>query len=367
MLEDDRRRLTSGGSEIIKAVRERRAARSAKLPNVRHRATSLLAAYPSASSRHLGRVTTYRHTIRLDRRQAVSGLPDVRDGGQPGADAGQRCPLSKRRFVVHRSPADLSPAGHRPIVIVGRGRLGRSLADALGVPLFSGHAPERLPADCLCILCVSDPAISNVADSLVGQPFAVVHTSGAFGLEVLRRAHDRWHEVGAFHPLQSFPAPRSAAAFSGTMFAIDASSTELMGELEALAHRLGGWPKRIAGQSQRVRYHATATFAGPLLVALISGAVQILEDVGLTRDEAIDGVVAFVRGTAENVASLRLPGAFIGPMRRGDIEMLQRHLASLTEPQLGAYKALSRMALDLAQDSGVDQTAVTRMREILIR
>lgn len=250
----------------------------------------------------------------------------------------------------------------REPVVVGRGRLGRSLAGALGCPLLPGRETAVVPAGCLCLVAVPDPALAGTAARLRGDGAAVVHVSGAHGLDVLDAAARRGHPVGAFHPLRSFPAPLPADAFRGVLFGIDASDAALLAELDALGRRLGGWTRRIAGPD-RIRYHAAATLAGPLLVALAAQAAEVLGEVGFTRDEALDALLPYVGGTVDNLRALRLPGALIGPVRRGDPDTVARHVASLHGDPAAAYRALTRTAIRLAEEAGLDQAVARLLRE----
>jgi predicted short-subunit dehydrogenase-like oxidoreductase (DUF2520 family) len=246
--------------------------------------------------------------------------------------------------------------------VVGRGRLGRSLAGALGCPLLPGRETVDVPPGGLCLVAVPDPALADTAARLRGEGAAFVHVSGAHGLDVLAAAAGRGHAVGAFHPLRSFPAPLGPEAFHGVLFGIDASDAALLAELEALGSRLGGWTRRVR-DGDRIRYHAAATLAGPLLVALAAQAADVLGAAGFGRDEALDALLPFIGGTVDNLRALRLPGALIGPVRRGDPDTVARHVAALHGDAAATYRALTRTAIDLAEEAGLEPGVAERLRE----
>jgi len=252
----------------------------------------------------------------------------------------------------------------RDPVVVGRGRLGRSLAGALGCPLLPGRETVDVPAGSLCLVAVPDPALAATAARLRGEGAALVHVSGAHGLDVLEAAARRGYPVGAFHPLRSFPAPLGPEAFQGVLFGIDASDDALLAELEALGARLGGWTRRIRG-GDRIRYHAAATLAGPLLVALAAQAAGVLGEAGFSREEALDALLPFIGGTVDNLRALRLPGALIGPVRRGDPDTVARHVEALHGDARAAYRALTRTAIDLAEEAGLDPAVADRLRAVV--
>lgn len=265
----------------------------------------------------------------------------------------------RRRVQAHQG------SSLKQIVVLGRGRVGQSLSDALKAPLWAGHETKPVPEGSLCVLAVADSAIAETAARLRGTPAAVVHVSGSRGLEVLQTARDRGIKVGVFHPLQAFPKPRPAAAFKGIMFGIDASDPALLTELEFLAKKLGGSPRRVEGESKRLRYHAASTMAGPLMIGLLSQAAEVFTTIGLTRDESIGALLPLIKGTIANLESMRLPNALIGPVRRGDAATVKLHLDCLNGQPRDIYRTLTLACLDLAVEAGVDAPSSEAIRALL--
>lgn len=193
---------------------------------------------------------------------------------------------------------------------------------------------------------------------------AVVHTAGALGLEVLL-PHER---RGSFHPYQSFPVERPAAAFTGSVIAVDANDDALLAELERLAHGLGATPRRVR-DAERTLYHASAALSSNLVVALASLASDALGSLGWTRDEALAAIVPLMGGVVENLGRVGLPEALIGPIRRGDPTTVRRHLHALEAGGLdqaaAAYRILGVAALELALEAGLDAAAGEELRAAL--
>ncbi len=269
--------------------------------------------------------------------------------------------------MKNSDPPQISPAtGARSHVVVGRGRLGRSLAAALGCPLLPGHDAKTLPDGSLCLIAVPDQHIAAVAARLEGRNCAGVHLSGACDLEPLSPLAARGWETGSFHPMQSFPAVRGAEAFRHSFFAIDGNSESLCAQLERLATQLGGFCARVPG-ARRAAYHAAATMAGPLVVALVSLAVRQFARAGLEPEQALDALQPYLAGTLANLAEQRLPGALIGPVRRGDRATVARHLGALAPSARAAYLALSLEALAMSREAGLDSTEADALQELLAR
>jgi predicted short-subunit dehydrogenase-like oxidoreductase (DUF2520 family) len=275
---------------------------------------------------------------------------------------------------------------------MGRGNLGRSLGRALrraghrvlltrarhGVPALARALASRPRS--VVFLTVPDGAIATLAGEIAaaaGLPPGVdfVHCSGALELGVLDSlAHE--HAVGSFHPLQSFPEPRPPEAFRGSLVAIDADTDALRRRLQRLARDLGARPRGVR-EAERVLYHAAAVFASNYLVALAGEAVELLHAIGWSEREAVAGLVPLMEGALDEVARRGPTRALTGPIRRGDVETVTRHLEGLAGldsrsrrgggRKADVYRMLGRTALAIAMKAGLDPAAAERVDRALTR
>jgi predicted short-subunit dehydrogenase-like oxidoreductase (DUF2520 family) len=222
---------------------------------------------------------------------------------------------------------------------------------------------------------VPDSAVAGVAASVAAGPpipekVAFVHASGALELGALAPLRGR-HSVGSFHPLRSFPEPGPPEAFRGIVIAVDASSTSLRRVLNRLARDLGARPRRV-DDSQRALYHAAAVLASNYVVALLGEAISLLEQTGWTEKEAARGLIPLAEGALANVKKRGPAAALTGPIRRGDAETVRRHLVALGEGQRSSrrrdlYRMLGEVALEIAQQAGLEPAAAERTRRALTR
>jgi predicted short-subunit dehydrogenase-like oxidoreductase (DUF2520 family) len=177
-------------------------------------------------------------------------------------------------------------------------------------------------------------------------------------------------DVGALHPFQSFPRPRPPAAFVGSTFGIDATSEVLLAKLGALARVLGGFPRRVR-DDERVLYHLGGVLASNYLTCLAQEACLALQSAGWSRDEALQAVIPLMLGAVENLAAAGLPGALIGPIRRGDSAGVALHLAAIhaAGPALNrvesVYRLLGLVAVELATESGLQPNLAQAITNIL--
>jgi predicted short-subunit dehydrogenase-like oxidoreductase (DUF2520 family) len=223
-------------------------------------------------------------------------------------------------------------------------------------------------ADIAAELAKAGPAIpASVAFS---------HLSGALELGALEPL-GRHHHVGSLHPLQSFPEPRPADAFQGIVVAVDATTASLRRRLNSLARDIGAKPRRVDDR-HRALYHAAAVFASNYLVALMAEAVGLLERAGWTEKEATAALVRLSEGVLLSVSRRGPTAALTGPIRRGDVDTVKRHLAVLAEVDSGSarrrvvsradlYRMLGLIALEIAKEAGLEPAGAERISRALTR
>lgn len=299
----------------------------------------------------------------------------------------------------HDPPAaEPASAGSRlgPVTILGRGRVGRSLANALeaaGVPVTLRSARDEasfadgFAADELIVLAVPDDAIAATAERVAasseataaersresehaaGTPApgprpAVVHLSGASGLTPVQALADAGFGVGIAHPYYPFPEAQPQAVFRGITLGLAATTRALVARLEALADAIGAVPRRVADDGW-VAYHASGVIASNYLVVLAAQAAALLEQAGFDRDGAREALIPLMRGTLDNLAAEGVGNALSGPLRRGDVGTIERHLAWLdvAAPDVAAtYRALAGPGIDLAVGTGLSGEQAERLR-----
>jgi predicted short-subunit dehydrogenase-like oxidoreductase (DUF2520 family) len=222
---------------------------------------------------------------------------------------------------LERTPLHPTPEALRG-AIVGAGRLGNALHEAMGAAGFDVQGPLSRGADGgaadYVLLCVPDGEIAAAA-ALIAPGKLVGHCSGATGLEPLGG-----HEAFSLHPLMT--VTRAGAGFAGVGCAIEGSTARAQEFAAATAERLGMLPRRIQGED-RAAYHAAASMASNFLVTLEATAERLVETAGGDRGL----LVPLVRATVENWAAQGPERALTGPIARGDEATVARQRAALAD------------------------------------
>ena len=231
--------------------------------------------------------------------------------------------------------------------IIGPGRAGASLATALGragwqvLPsLGRGEAvgPAAAGTD-LLVIATPDSVVAEVAGAIEpSEHAAVAHLSGSLGLAPLQ-GHPR---VAVLHPLVALPdAERGAERLVGAWFGLSADGDLLAAEAVA---SLRGKVVHVA-ESDWARYHAAAVIASNHLVALLGQAERVAASIGAPIDAFLD----LARGSLADVAALGAAEALTGPVRRGDVDTVRRHLEALPPEERAAYEAMAQEAARLCR------------------
>jgi len=269
--------------------------------------------------------------------------------------------------------------------IVGPGRAGLGLALALrragvtvlgvhgrrrkrvprGVKLSIGGLPPWLAAADVVLLAVRDDTLRDLARALAAARWrrgqVALHLSGALSSAVLAPLARAGARTGAWHPLMTVSAdPRRAAGhFRGATFAIEGDAAAVRTGAR-LARDLGGRPVRLPAAA-KVRYHAGAVFASNFVVALLEEAETLLASAGMSRRRARAALLPLALASLENVWAAGPAGALTGPVRRGDVATVRRHLRALRGEQRALYAAASVSAVRLAQEAGLPATTARRL------
>lgn len=191
--------------------------------------------------------------------------------------------------------------------ILGRGRAGRSLAEAWG------SAVALLPTDGaptgFVLLAVPDEAIPAQAARFTGR---CAHLSGSLHLE----------GVPCAHPLTSFDG--EAADWRGTPLAL---TGDVPGFLVVAFQELGFEPFPLEPQYKAL-YHAAAVLTSAHSASLWLGAAALLRASGVELPGR--GLMPLVEATRRNIERLGDAGR-TGPFVRGDQATIERDAAALPE------------------------------------
>ncbi|HXE74071.1 MAG TPA: Rossmann-like and DUF2520 domain-containing protein [Candidatus Xenobia bacterium] len=282
------------------------------------------------------------------------------------------------------------------IAIVGAGRVGQTLARALrrrgwrigavvtrrpssartaarfigaGQPVSDVKSQiSKLDSAGIFLVTTNDNQVSVVARALARlkknwRGRVVLQASGALSSRVLAPLGRRGASVGSLHPLYPFPKPLKNFP-PGVVFGVEGEARALR-EALALVRSLRGEPMEVRS-TEKALYHAAAALVAGHLLTLADLGVRALVRAGVRKSRARTALVPLAQATLGWYAR-HGARAWTGPLARGDVDTVRRHLAELRKlpPQYGeTYRALARAALALYRKrSSKDTKKLRRLLE----
>ncbi len=207
----------------------------------------------------------------------------------------------------------------------------------------------------LVFITTPDMEIYRVVSSLNWKPGQmVVHTSGADSKDILSNAETSGAFTGVFHPLQTLANTKSAGyLLKGSSITIEADEP-LLSTLKAIASTLGAYPLELKPEA-RILYHASAVFISNYAITLADIASRLWQIFGYDRNTAMQALTPLLKGAVSNLENIGLPHSLTGPISRGDVTTILKHVEALksADPQiLTAYQALGINTVNTALEKG---------------
>lgn len=259
---------------------------------------------------------------------------------------------------------------------------GRESAEFTGTEYFETLDSLIRASDTLFIT-TTDGAIIQVWDCIAEKNVkgkVICHFSGSLSSDIF----SNWEETGAYvcsiHPIYAFSSKFTAYQnLTGAAFAVEGCRTALT-RMQELFRLL---PNRIAeiSTSEKAKYHAAASIASNQVVGLISMAVELMEEAGISEMSAYELLKPLVENNVKSIfeavseedagrtgkkAEYRgCAQALTGPIERNDTETVRKHLEHMDRPRRElAYRAVGAVVTELAEKKHPERSYET-MKQIL--
>lgn len=280
-----------------------------------------------------------------------------------------------------------------PIGFIGTGRLGKALALSLmdrglrvaavgsltleesaplaaAIPGCENLTPQQVADRCeLVFVTTVDGAIESTGNSLQWRAgTGVVHCSGATEVSALAKAASDGALIGGFHPMQTFGDPEAARrSLPGCTITIEAQ-LPLYDVLHQIATRLE-CRVNLLPPGMRGRYHAAAGYASQFINVILREASLIWQSWGATEDDAVAALLPLVAGTLASIEGAGLARGMPGPVSRGDVVSIEKHLDSLSAlpaPLQQLYREMCVRSIALGIEAGgVDAAKAATLQDML--
>ncbi len=246
------------------------------------------------------------------------------------------------------------------IIIIGGGRVGTSFGyllnkngfEILGVcnkhfssaeeavkkigqgkPLTLEEVKNKCKEADLIIITTPDDLIEKIAKIISemrgDQPDYLMHMSGLYSSDILKKKGNKV-SVFSLHPLQAVPNfCEGIKLLPEAVFTLEGDERgKQVGR--KISDKLGLNYNMIKKEHKAI-YHAAAVVASNYLVTLVDTSYNLLEAADVLNDDTKKGILNLVKGTLNNLEKMDTDKALTGPIARGDINTVQKHINSIKE------------------------------------
>lgn len=192
---------------------------------------------------------------------------------------------------------------------------------------------EELKTVDVCIIAVSDSAISNISESIPFENKIVAHTSGSMAMKDLSTKNRR----AVFYPLQTFSIDK-IVDFTTIPICIESENSEDFKIIEKIALSISKVVYPI-DTKQRKALHVSAVFVNNF----VNHLYQIGNKICLENKVPFDILKPLIQETAEKIQTLTPSEAQTGPAKRKDKQTIASHIDFLkNENQKAIYTLLTQ-------------------------
>ena len=246
------------------------------------------------------------------------------------------------------------------VVLIGSGNVATSLALALNgkCHLLQVYSRSMASAEALAsrvgaqatndlsqivtdadiyVISVVDDAITRVLETCPARGGLWVHTSGSTSIDVFKGKRTRY---GVLYPMQSFSKSCPARMHEVHIFieGCDSCATQKVKELAML---LTNNVHEITSR-ERERLHVAAVFACNFANHMFTLSSEVLDEAGIP----FDAMLPLIKTTIAKLDNLTPTQSQTGPAARGDVNVIERHLQSLSGDKHDIYRLLSQSILN---------------------
>jgi len=231
-------------------------------------------------------------------------------------------------------------------------------AHITGTDNFTSRSWEITQTADIVFITTPDSVIEDVCTQIsqkkgFKKDATVLHCSGAHPSTILSSARQSGAVIGSMHPLQSFSADSSGNSFQGIIISIEGDEKAVTIATQ-IANDLGSNCLTIKTDN-KVLYHAAAVVACNYLVALQDAAFKLMKKAGISEKDVFAVLSPLIFGTLSNIEKSGTIKSLTGPIARGDIETITRHIKGIKKeaPEiLNMYNTLGQYTVNLAKEGG---------------
>ena len=208
----------------------------------------------------------------------------------------------------------------------------KALAEKFGIKKYSDDINLISKSVNVFFLTVPDSEIRKTAIQLskLKLKFSTtffIHLSGAEDISVLIPLKVKGGKTGSLHLMQTFPSNK-IVNIKNVNSAIETNDDSVYKFLLQLCNSLQLIPFRI-DTKDKIYYHLAGVFASNFLAGNLFNAQKLLSLNNIDEQKYFDILSSTIHSTLQNIKKVGPAKALSGPVDRGDINTIRKHISSL--------------------------------------
>ena len=216
---------------------------------------------------------------------------------------------------------------------------------------------EILQISQVIFICVQDDEIPRVVDKIEEIPIKFngkifVHTSGAVLSHVLLPLKKKGAFAASLHPIYSFSDNHPSKIPMEGVYSDVEGDPEAVTVMEKMISQIGGKTIKI-NPEQKLPIHLASVFYSNYFIGMAQIAQDILKSSNIPSKNLWDPFLPLIKSTERNLSQSKPDDALTGPLVRGDVETIKRHLEFLKKNAnhcLPVYKEIAKFLLKFKDD-----------------
>lgn len=190
--------------------------------------------------------------------------------------------------------------------------------------------------DCIVEYDLKDKIICHFSGSLSSNVFSGIEHTGAAGVSI--------------HPMYAFSDKfTSYQQFHTACLVIEGDPKAVQPMQILFASKLGHLVQQIQTED-KIKYHAAAALASNYMIALLETSMRLLAECGFSGEDSLTLLRPLIQNNVESMLEKGTTEALTGPVERGDIGTVQKHLDVLQGGEAESiYRDLGNVLTELAK------------------
>lgn len=217
---------------------------------------------------------------------------------------------------------------------------------------------EEIISSCdMIFFTVPDDAIASVWKE--AKPFVhgkiIAHCSGLCSSNIFSDAAGTKSTAYSIHPLCAISdRVHSWEKLSDVLFTVEGGEGNSQSDILNMFAEMGNRTCIIRAEDKG-KYHAAASLASNHMHAVFSMAKELFMECNFSEKDAERELYRLARGNLDNILSQGCTLSLTGPIERGDVDTVKKHLEVLKEDYRNAYLSNARQLVKIARQKHWDR------------